>query len=241
MHRLPSKPTAVPSLTPPADSDVIASASTSRRSFLGKGIAAATVPAALLGASSVAQAASGVPSYYPGSTTKTFQEIQTDEIDHVNFLKGTIISLGGTPRPTPSFAGIQNLTATQFITLSQTFENTGVGAYLGALPYIQNPQLIMGAAQIALVEAYHAGFLNVLNKGPLIPQSSYLAEPISLGQILTALAPFVTNLNDNGAFPPVYGPNPSAANDLAILNFALLLELLEAEFYYYNVPALNLG
>jgi hypothetical protein len=227
------------------ETGLITDSATSRRSFLGKGLAAAAVPAALVVGSSQASAASTspLPSYYPGSTAKTFQEIQVQEYDHVNFLKNAIISLGGTPRPTPSFTGISNLSATQFLTLSQTFENTGVGAYLGALPYIQNPALVTYAAQIALVEAYHAGFLNVLANSQLLPSgtapaSAYLAEPIDLGTLLVALAPFVTNLNDNGQFPPVFGTTPSAANDLAILNFALLLELLEATFYYNNVPTL---
>jgi hypothetical protein len=244
MQRLSSKSTEVASLALPADPSLVSTDATSRRSFLSQGLAVAAVPAGLLGATSLVQAAApatGVPSYFPGSTTKAFQEIQVDEYDHVNFLKNTIISLGGTPRPTPTFVGISNLTTTQFITLSQTFENTGVGAYLGAVPYVQNPAVLMGAAQIALVEAYHAGFLNVLNGGPLIPQAAYLAQPIELAQILSAIAPFVSNLNDNGQFPPVYGSTPSATNDIAILNFALLLEFLEATFYYNNVPNLNLG
>jgi len=230
----------------PSDVTSAEGASTSRRSFLGRGVAAAAVPAALVAGSGLANAGTPgngpFPSYYPGSTAKTFQEIQVDEYLHVNIISQLITSLGGTPRPLPTFRGIQNLSATQFLSLSTTLENTGVGAYLGAVPYISNPKVTIAAAEIALVEAYHAGFLNTLSNVPLIPNRTLpLASPIDLFTILNAVAPFVVSLNDNGQFPPVYGSTPSATNDLAILNFALLLEMLEAEFYYYNVPAIFPG
>jgi Ferritin-like domain len=216
--------------------------STSRRSFLGRGVAAAAVPAALVAGSSLAGAATGTtgpfPTYYPGSTASKFQEIQLDEYEHVGIISDLITSLGGKPRPLPTFQGIQNLTAAQFLSLSDTFENTGVHAYLGALQYISSPTVVTSAAQIALVEAYHAGFVNTLANVPLVPGALPLAEPYTLGQVLVAIAPFVASLNDNGQFPPIYEPTPSLTNDIAILNFALLLEMLEAEFYFYNVPAL---
>jgi hypothetical protein len=215
-------------------------AMTSRRSFLGRGLAAAAVPAAVLGVSSTAKAvgAAPFPSYYPGSTTRNFQEIQVDEATHVNILIAAIESLGGKPRPFPTFKGITGLNASTFLSTSIAFENTGVHAYFGAAPYISNPNVVAVALSIALVEAYHSGFLNTLGAQPLIPGGLNYATPYTIAEVTSAVSPYVVSLNDNGQFPLTFSTTPSPANDIAILNFALALEYLEASFYYYNVARL---
>ncbi len=231
--------------------------SSSRRSFLGRSLAVAA-PAGLIAAGSAAQGQTRTPvrgttggttsrvvgpfpSYTNNSTATTFGEIQVDEASHVNIVIAAIRSLGGTPRPFPTFTGITNLTASQFINLAVGFENTGVHAYFGAAPYIQNPNVLAVGVSIALVEAYHSGFLNVLAGQPLIPGGVTYATPFTIAQVTAAATPYITSLNDNGQFPASFSTTPSPANDIAILNFALLLEFLEAAFYYYNVPRLFPG
>ena len=215
-------------------------AATSRRSFLGRGLAGAAVgTAGVLASSKSADAATSLPSLYTGEAKRFFQELQLDEATHVNILVTAIRSLGGTPRPFPTFTGIQGLSATTFLQTAVAFENTGVGAYFGAGQYIQNPNVMAVGLSIALVEAYHSGFLNTTaNATTLIPNGLTYAVPLTLAQVTAAATPYITSLNDNGMFPATFSTTPSAANDIAILNFALLLEYLEAAFYFYNVPRL---
>jgi len=232
----------VPSDIDQANANLERLAATSRRSFLGRGLATAAAGSAAVLATGSAQAQtrdrSGIPSLYPGSVGKYFREIQLDEATHVNILVAAIRSLGGTPRPFPTFTGITNLTGSQFLQTSVAFENTGVGAYFGAAPYIQNPAVVSVALSIALVEAYHSGFLNSTANTTLIPNGLTYAVPLTVAQVTAATSPYIVSLNDNGQFPATFSTTPSAANDIAILNFALITEFLEASFYYYNVPRL---
>lgn len=160
-----------------------------------------------------------------------FQEIQTDENGHVNFLK---TALAANARPKPTFKGLLQSDINAFATLSRTLENTGVGAYLMAAPAISSKEYLAAAGSILTIEARHAGFLDNLTGVPLSPNGAF-DKPISQAAIVAAVSPFIASLNGGS------DPAGKLANDTDILNFALLLEYLEAEFYNVNVPKFFAG
>jgi len=160
-----------------------------------------------------------------------FIEIMNDETAHVTFLKGALQKAGATVRPKPTFKGLMQADLNSFANLSQVFENVGVGAYLMAAPAITSKAYLAAAGSILTIEARHAGFLDVLLSKPVSANGAF-DKPIMQADIVKDVSPFISSLNG--------GQDPSAAlkNDADILNFALLLEYLEAEFYTTNVPTL---
>lgn len=118
------------------------------------------------------------------------------------------------------------------MTTAQALENTGVGAYLGAAPALQSKAFLAAAGSIATVEARHAGAVNFIEDDPVTQNNADFDTPLTPEQVVAAAGGFVASLN--GGPPLTYSSTPSAANDIAILNFALALEYLEAEFYNVN-------
>lgn len=166
-----------------------------------------------------------------------FQMIQKHESYHVEQL---VYVLGSDARPKPTFQGLEKNNYAGFTYISAALENTGVGAYLGAAPYIDDPEYLAAAGSILAIEARHAGYLNTLRGVPvtanaLEPDSDHGFEmPLTIAQVVAAAGPFIADLN--GGPPLTFSTMPSPENDIAILNFALALEYLESEFYDVNVP-----
>ena len=197
----------------------------SRRAFLGRTLvsAAAVVPVSLL----VSQTASAATkSALNLSARQAFREIRGDEDAHVSFLKQ---ALGSAARPKPTFKGLEQSDVDAFVKLSQVFENVGVGAYLLAAPAISSKSTLAAAGSILTIEARHAGYLDALIGMPLSPNGAF-DKPIPQAQIVKDVSPFIASLNGGR------DPSKPLRNDVDILNFALLLEYLEATFYDINVP-----
>jgi hypothetical protein len=214
-----------------------ATRSDARRQFLKTVLTTAAAPAAIaaFATSSQAQNPYFLPSLYRGWNARNFQEIRADENDHVEFLLG---ALGDLARPMPNFKNLEQSTVVSFAMVSEALENTGVGAYLGALPLLIGfgSAYTQPAATIALIEARHAGYLNTLLDQPItknaLGSTESFESPLTPEQVVTLASPFVADLNGG---PPLIPPG-GFTNDIQILNFALALEFLEAAFYNINVP-----
>ena len=149
-------------------------------------------------------------------------------------------ALGAAARPKPTFQGLEQNDFPAFVQLAQVLENTGVGAYLGAAPFLSNGDFLAAAGSIMTVEARHAGYLNSYVMDPLTGNAAdedadpSFETPLTAEQVVAGAGGFIANLN--GGPPVTFSNVPSAENDIAILNYALALEYLEAEFYNLNVP-----
>jgi hypothetical protein len=220
----------------------------SRRSFMTGAAGLGAAALAALGHNSFGRAAEAVKSQasfdpasvaapqmaFPGSQAEfsaAFKSIVVHENAHVDFLKN---ALGTHARPKPNFKNLLQANVQDFITLATAFENVGAGAYLNAAYYINSKTYLSASASIALVEGRHAGFLNVATGQPITINNANFEREDSPGFVAQQVAPFIQDLN--GGPPVSYGLYSTPANDLVILNFALALEYLEAEFYNINVP-----
>jgi hypothetical protein len=166
-----------------------------------------------------------------------FASIQKHETDHVAFL---VQALGASARPKPNFQGLEQDKFQDFVKLAQTLENTGVAAYLGAAPFLNSADFLAAAGSIMTVEARHAGYLNSYLGDPLTGNAvdddadPSFEAPLTAAQVVAGAGDFIADLNGGPAVD--YAQVQSPENDVAILNFALALEYLEAEFYNLNVP-----
>lgn len=140
-----------------------------------------------------------------GSDRTAFQLIAAHENEHVQFLKTTIMALGGTPVAKPTFdftagngsgagplAGVFS-NYSLFLAVSQTFEDTGVRAYKGqAGNLISSNEVLRAALRIHSVEARHAAHVREI-------RSRRMGDPL----VVDSLQPWITLNHSNIASPLV--------------------------------------
>lgn len=122
------------------------------------------------------------------------RQVEKDEAFHVKFLTDTITGLGGTPVPKPTAKfGDAFKDRQSYLTTSHTFENVGVGAYLGAAGFIEDKTVLQAAAGIFGVEARHAAVVGNLLDLPA-EGGVYLGAtetPKTKEEVLAAVGPFL--------------------------------------------------
>jgi hypothetical protein len=155
---------------------------------------------------------------------KTYlDKVASDEAYHVTALTATIKQLGGTPVAAPQVNfGASFDSRTSYLTTSHTFENVGVGAYLGAAGYIKDKMVLQAAAGIFGVEARHAAIVGNL-LGLKAEGGVYMGAfetGIAKATVLAGVAPFIVQMTATPTGPANTGGG-SASQDSNSGLFAL--------------------
>ncbi|HEU0318007.1 MAG TPA: ferritin-like domain-containing protein, partial [Solirubrobacteraceae bacterium] len=109
------------------------------------------------------------------------------EAAHVSGLAAAIKAAGGTPATKPKFSFPVTNQAT-FLALASVLENTGVSAYNGQGPKLQNKQYLATAGSIVQIEARHAAAINyMIGKSPT-PDGGF-DKPLEMAAVLKAVKP----------------------------------------------------
>jgi hypothetical protein len=138
-----------------------------------------------------------------GAALGVVTALRDHEAAHVDAITAALQGAGATPVAKPTFTFPPESLASQagVIQLASVLEPVGVGAYLGAAPMIQNPDLLEAAGTIAGVEGDHVVAVKNL-QGIVPPANVAFAQALTKDQVLAAIAPFL----GMGAMPATGGP-----------------------------------
>ncbi|MGI8643906.1 MAG: ferritin-like domain-containing protein [Thermomicrobiales bacterium] len=124
----------------------------------------------------------------PDNVYPLLQQIRTHEASHVDALMSTISDLGGEPVEEGEYDfGYEDVDS--FLMVAQALENTGVAAYAGAAPQIEDDELLATALSIHSVEARHASYLNARNDVSPFPDA--FDDALSPDQVLEIASDFI--------------------------------------------------
>ena len=124
-----------------------------------------------------------------GAAKQLAAEFGHEESQHVAALTQAIKAAGGKPASKPMFKFPVSSPAS-FLSLAYTLENTGVSAYNGAGPSIQNKAYLAAAGSIVQVEARHAASLALLIGKSPTPNGAF-DKPLTKAEVLTIAKPLI--------------------------------------------------
>lgn len=127
-----------------------------------------------------------------GDVAELTEELRDNESQHVETLSALIEKLGGTPigKPRFDFAGAY-ATPVSYLRQANILEDTGVSAYNGAGPLVQDPDVLAAAGSIVQVEARHAALVRLLRDKPPAPNPFDVSSTET--EVREAVAPFVVS------------------------------------------------
>lgn len=127
-----------------------------------------------------------------GDAAGVVENLADHEQQHVEAIIGLLEGAGATPVEKPEFVFPPEALASQAGVLNTaiTLEPVGVGAYLGAAPLIQSPEILAAAGSIAGVEGEHVVAVNNL-LGVVPPAQEAFPAALTMDEVLAAVSPFI--------------------------------------------------
>jgi rubrerythrin len=125
-----------------------------------------------------------------GEAKRVAREIRDSEAEHIDILNALVRQLGGIParKPKFDFGGAYGGQAS-FLSLAQTFEDTGVSAYNGAAPLVESEDVLDTAGRIVQVEARHAAVIRFIRGEEIAPAA--FDKALEMKQVDTVLDRFI--------------------------------------------------
>ena len=122
----------------------------------------------------------------------TVTNLRDHELAHVDAIIGLLEGAGATPVEKPEFTFPEDAFSSEasILNLAITFEPVGVGAYLGAAPLIESPDILAAAGSIAGVEGEHVVAVNAL-LGVTPPANVAFPAALTMDEVLAAVSPFI--------------------------------------------------
>lgn len=124
-----------------------------------------------------------------GKVLEVSTNVRDHEICHVTYLQTALGGMAQEQDITFDFSAVLK-NENKYLDAAETFEQTGVGAYLGALPLISDKNIRSAAGTIFTIEARHTAAFRAMNKRK-DPAPVAFEVPLSAAVVLGRISPFV--------------------------------------------------